>query len=106
MKYVLNSAVITAFGRYSYRPASVEEARQFIADGADSTIGYEETAVALSRLTGLPVAVNRRQIHMEPGDQALVFRLTRRLEKPGDKGKIGEAELVSASEIGILVRDA
>jgi len=60
-KYLLNSAVITTPGVYEYYIITPEQARAWYGNGADiiSTIGYEETANALSLLLGSPVAVNR-----------------------------------------------
>lgn len=110
MYYILNSAVITSPGSYRYRLGTVEEAQEFLCQEPRpiTTIGYEETAQALSRLTGLPVAVNRRQIAMEPGDRALVFRLvfppgTPRIGKD-DKGHLTPEYVERHCEIGFLER--
>jgi hypothetical protein len=111
MKYLLNSAVITAPGDYRYRLVTVDEARQWAADGTGtSRIGYEQTAEALSQLLGMPVPVDRRTITMAPGDEALVFRLvfppgSPRID-PGDKGRLAEAVLAGHYELGILTRIA
>jgi hypothetical protein len=110
MRYILNSAVLTAFGSYVYRPLTVEAARSWAADGFVSTVGYEQTAVALSEILGMPVAVDRRTIQMLPGDEALVFRLafppgTPRIE-PGDKGRLSAALLAGHYELGLLERTA
>lgn len=101
MQYLLNSAVLTAFGTYAYDPLSTEQARTWLTtcvcdhssgqlDGEtcrtcqgtgypwQSTIGYEETARALEVLCDLPpgsIPVQRLTIQMQPGDSALVFRL-------------------------------
>ena len=105
MKYILNSAVLTAPGVYAYRRITAEHARKWYGDGEGvvSAIGYAETAEALGQLLGKPVSVNRISVTMEPGDEALVFRLLTRVA-PEDKGRI--AELVSAGdwELGLLKR--
>ncbi len=75
MKYILNSSVCTSFGRYDYQPITPAEAREWASDGFTSTVGYEQTAEALTQLLGVPVPVDRRTIKMQPGDTALVFRL-------------------------------
>ena len=103
MKYILNSAVITGFGEFVYVPQTPEQATAFI-PGAESTIGYQATADALSELTGRPVALNRVQIKMQPGDQALVFRLTCRLDDPAMKGKLSAEFVRGNCEIGLLTR--
>jgi hypothetical protein len=54
-------------------------------------------------MTGVRVPVNRQQIQMQDGDEALVFRLTVRLSDPALKGKIGNPEFIKNNcEIGIL----
>lgn len=108
MKYILNSAVITAPGEYSYRLITPEQAREWAREAFTSTVGYEETAAALSVLLGCDVAVNRVMIQMQPGDEALVFRLalppgTPRIN-PQDKGRILQALESQHFEIGLLRR--
>ena len=109
-RYVLNSAVITAPGTYEYKRVSPEEAKRwwFSGDPPLSTVGYPETAEALSQLLGVPVQVNRVTIVMEPGDEALVFRLvlppgTPRIQ-PHEKGRIAEHVRAGHWELGLLRR--
>jgi hypothetical protein len=109
MKYILNSAVITSPGRYEYRLVDAAAAKAWARDGFQSTVGYEETAAALAELLGVPVPVDRRTITMQPGDEALVFRLafppgTPRID-PKDKGALGRAILAGHYELGVLVRE-
>jgi hypothetical protein len=108
MKYLLNSAVITAPGNYSYRLLTKEQARAWDVDeSAISAIGYEQTAAALSLLLGHPVPMNRQIISMAAGDEALVFRVVRpdfqRID-PKDKGRLSRALMEGAFEIGLLKR--
>jgi hypothetical protein len=104
-RYILNSAVITSPGRYSYRLVGVEEARAWARRGDFiSAIGYEETAQALSSILGVKVPAQRIEVRMEPGDEALVFRLRVRPE-PGTKGNLGQDFLAQNAEIGLLVRE-
>jgi hypothetical protein len=111
MRYLLNSAVLTAPGQYNYRLISVETARAwYLQAPVVSTIGYEQTAEALSDLLGEPVPVNRQTIVMAPGDEALVFRLvfppgSPRIA-PSDKGALSAAVMAGNFEIGLLSRDA
>jgi len=103
MRYILNSAVITTPGIYEYRHISMEEAKRWLSKpGWTSTIGYEETAVAMEVLLGVKPEVNRQQIKMKAGNEALVFRLTRRLSQPEMKGKQGLQMILENHEIGIL----
>jgi hypothetical protein len=111
MRYLLNSAVITAPGRYSYRLVTPEEARAWAAQGPwVSTLGYAETAALASEVLGVPVPMDRRTIRMEAGDEALVIRLalppgSPRID-PKDKGRLGQAILAGHIELGVLVREA
>lgn len=109
MKYILNSAVLTAFGAYTYRQVDLAEAKDWLQSGDwISTIGYPETATALLSLVGVPVPVNRQTIRMEAGDQALVFRLVlppgaQRID-PQDKGRLSPEFVLAHCEMGILTR--
>lgn len=108
MLYLLNSAVITAPGTYRYTLIKPLRARELMAGDYVSTIGYQETADAMTRLFGLPVAVRRTTIQMAAGDQAVVFRLmlppgAPRIA-PGDKGRIGDILAARQYEIGHLER--
>lgn len=109
MRYILNSAVITSPGSYEYRLIDAEEAAAWLREGGwESTIGYQETAEALSQLSGVQVPVNRRMVRMEEGDEALVFRLVlppgeRRVD-PATKGSLGADYIREHCETGILIR--
>lgn len=110
MKYILNSAVITSPGIYEYQHISnvLAQAWYESSEKPISTIGYEETAVALSELLGHEIEVNRITIKMKPGDEALVFRLvlppgTPRIS-PEDKGRIKEVIKQGHWELGLLKR--
>ena len=108
MKYLPNSAVITSPGEYRYQIVTPEEARQWDGGAAVSTIGYEQTADALSQLLGRQVKVDRRTITQHVGDECLVFRLvfphgSPRID-PGDKGRLSAALMAGQYELGLLVR--
>jgi len=106
MRYILNSAVITTPGRYEYRLIGVEEAKAWLRTGTfKSTIGYAETAAALSAITGVPIACNRRMVKMQAGDEALIFRLTCRMSDPTLKGKLTPEFVLENCEIGILRKE-
>ena len=106
-RWILNSAVITAPGTYTYTLISLDEMRAWLDRGPyQSTIGYKETAQALAELSGRPIPVDRRMIKMAAGDEALVFRLTCRLDDPRLKGQMGPDFVRDNCEIGILRREA
>ena len=110
MKFYLNSAVITAEGVYEYHFVDRDEAGEWVASGEApvSTIGYEQTAVALGKILGQTVEVCRKTIKMEAGDEALVFRLafspgSGRID-PRDKGALSDLVMRGCYEVGILKR--
>lgn len=106
MRYILNSAVITTPGLYMYVHTSVKKAREWLTEaqreGFISTIGYEETVNVFKELFGIDIGLNRQQIYMKKGDEALVFRLKIRLQDPNVKGKLSEEFVKQFLEIGIL----
>ena len=109
MRYLLNSAVITAPGDYEYRLVTVDEAKAWLAPGQlVSTIGYPETAAAMQALFGGQVNINRIMVTMQAGDEALVFRLVLppgapRID-PTNKGRLTPEYVAQNSEIGVLKR--
>jgi len=87
MRYILNSAVLTAPGTYQYRLIGAEEAREWALAGPFvSRVGYAETAQFIRDLTGVEPELSREESKMEPGDEALVVRLKYRLRDPKVKG--------------------
>ncbi len=71
-------------------------------------MGYVETVEALRVLTGVDVPLNRKLIKMQPGDEALVFRIAfppgAERPDPAKKGNIGVGTILIFSEFGILKR--
>jgi hypothetical protein len=107
MRYILNSAVLTSFGLFQYEPLTHAQAAEWLRAGPfTSTVGYAETAEAMSDLYGIHVPQNRIQAAMRPGDEALVFRLafppgTPRLT-PETKGTLGPNFILEHCEIGVI----
>ena len=75
-RYLL-SALITPFPAdereavFKLTRLSLDEAREWVSKGFTSAIGHESTAQLLSSLLGVPVAPNRVQVFLAPGDEAL-----------------------------------
>ncbi|TDQ44391.1 STIV orfB116 family protein [Tepidicella xavieri] len=79
-RWLINSPILTAWGLWRFvGPLSLEEARQWAAQGFESAIGHASTAEWLSQLLGHNVPTRRITISMNMGDEALVVRLLRRL---------------------------
>lgn len=80
MPWLLNAPILTEYGDYRFSgPLPLEVARERAAQGITSAVGHEGTALLISRLLGIDVPLRRDTVRMQPGDEALVFRLTRRL---------------------------
>ena len=105
-RYILNSAVISTPGMYKYELITIEQCKEWLSLNAsvvESAIGYQETADALSAITGFVVEVNRLMVKMLEGDESLVFRLTTRLPIP-IKGSVGKQFVLDNSELGLLTK--
>jgi len=79
-RYLLNSPVLTAHGRWQYDAIDVDAARVFAAAAPiDSAVGHAATARYLTTVLGVAVPCARVAVRMQPGDCALVFRVEARL---------------------------
>lgn len=104
MRYLLNSAVITAPGTYTYRlvPGAVVVAWVQVG-GWESRIGYPATADHVQAVTGVRPPLSREATAMQPGDEALVVRLTYRVQDPAAKATFRPAP--GDWEYGIMRRE-
>jgi hypothetical protein len=103
MRYLLNAPILTAYGDFRFEgPLPLGAARAFVRQDLRSAIGHESTARLLSRLLGVDVPCRREAVRMQPGDQALVFRLPGR---QSEAAVLDERALEAAEhEFGLLTR--
>jgi hypothetical protein len=93
---LLNTAILTSYGKFRFKRIKPDEARQlirdFVVEGKEivSAIGHASTAEILSELFEYPVQVQRVEVEQTPADVALVFRL---------KGRLSEGQGLTRSEI-------
>ncbi len=88
---ILNCAIITAHGNYSYQPIPVKDAKVLInAKGFLSAVGHESTAKVLSEVLETEIPQNRIQAKQQIGQDALVFSMNQR---------IPEGKILSREEI-------
>ena len=96
---LLNTSILTSYGKYSYDPISLEEAKQLLRDSqargdiVQSAIGHQSTADLLTMLLEFPVPMNRMEFKQTTDDVALVF-------KP--KQRVGEGRVLSREELDAI----
>ena len=101
MLYLLNTPILTDYGKYYFVKITVDEAKELLAkENFISAIGHKGTAELMTKLFGIEISINRIAIKMLSGDTAIVFRVLERLEE----GKIlTDEELKKVNyEIGFL----
>lgn len=79
MLYLLNTPILTAYGLYRFSPLDMAQARELASQAFTSAVGHQGTADLLSVLLEKEIPMNRVGIQMEPGDEALIFRVKTRL---------------------------
>lgn len=78
--WIFNTSIITDPGTYQIEKINLSHASKWIRSKKwDSAIGHQGTALILSEMLEMEVPTNRVQAHMEPGSEALVFKLMNRL---------------------------
>lgn len=104
---VLNTPILTKFGKYQYNEISLDRAREIAqqANGFNqlvSAVGHQSTCDILTKLLGVTIPMNRIEHKQEIGTAALIFKL---------KGRPEEGKILTVEEIeeigynfGLLIR--
>lgn len=100
--YLLNSAVLTAYGEYVYSHLTVDAARVELQSDYTSAVGHQGSAEFCSQLLGIQVPLNRIAIEMQVGDRAVVVRVKGRIPEGGSLTT--KEVLAMPYEVGLLVR--
>jgi len=105
MYYIMNSPVITSPGNYNYTLINIDEAKNWIAEKSwVSTIGYQETADVMTELLETKIYMNRISVSMNEGDEAIVFRLKKRVDIPQMKGLLSADYVKENFELGKIIK--
>lgn len=104
---VLNTPILTKFGKYQYNEISLDRAREIAQQANDfnqlvSAVGHQSTCDILTKLLGVTIPMNRIEYKQEIGTAALIFKL---------KGRPEEGKILTVEEIeeigynfGLLMR--
>lgn len=102
MIFVMDTAIMTAFGTYKYWEVTPAEAKEYLSKEFVSAVGHYSTADFLTGLFGVEIQYNRIQIRMQKGDKAIVIKFLQRL--PYNK-KLTREEIASVQyQLGIMER--
>ena len=102
--YLLNSAILTAYGNFKYKKMELQEVKEFLlGKNLISAIGNKSTARVISTLLKRECPVNRITYTQGRNETALIFKLNER---------VPEGKILSKKEIeeigyhwGLLFRD-
>lgn len=94
---ILNTAILTEFGEYQYKPLNAQEARKFAQDcETQSFVGHQATASIISRDLGIICPCNRVAFSHQVGVSALVLKL---------RGRPAEGKILNEEEIEAIGYD-
>jgi len=99
---LMNSAMMPTPGKYELVALTREQFVGILRDNGqcDSYVGYPQTAKFVERISGVEVAVSRRQTTLQDGERVLVVKLAYRPQDADTKG----APVVEADYEFFLVR--
>lgn len=100
---LLNAPVLTSYGTFQFERIELIAAKELLRDGFQSFIGHQSSCNILSQLLEIPIPLNRGQYKQRPGDNALIFRLQKRIAEGQVLSSIEEIENIGY-EFGLLIR--
>jgi len=103
MLTLLNAPILTSFGTFNYEAIKVTDAKALLRAGFTSYIGHQSTCDILSQLLEVEVPLHRGQYEQQTGDQALIFRLKKRIEE-GQVLKTREEIEAVGYEFGLITK--
>lgn len=90
--YALNSPILTSFGTYEYKQITEEEASEKLKSASKivSAVGHQAAADAFTAATGVQIPMNRVEVKMNAGDEAIVMKVN---------GRLPEGKVLSLEEL-------
>lgn len=95
----LNTAILTAHGKYEYTPITIEEIKTLLKDSDfdfESAIGHVATAQVMSSVLQIPIKVNRIEFKQQKEDIAIVFKL---------RGRAPEGTILDKAQLEVIGYD-
>ena len=104
MLTLLNAPILTTFGSFTFELVEIEQAKQLVtANSFQSFIGHEITRKFLSEKLGVVIHYDRGNYLQQHGEQALIFRIKKRLGEGQVLKTFEEIEAIGY-EFGLLTR--
>ncbi|HSK74224.1 MAG TPA: DUF1874 domain-containing protein [Pyrinomonadaceae bacterium] len=101
---LLNAPVLTVYGKFEFKPLSINEARQIIreAETVESAVGHAATAEIMAELLDYKIEANRIEFYQKIDEAVLIFKLKKRV----GEGKVLNREEIEkiGYEFGLLTR--
>lgn len=89
MLKLMNSAMMPTEGRYTLKRITEGAFAEILktAESFESSIGYQQTADYIEKISGVKVPVSRNPTTLADGDYMLIIKLAYRVADPATKGQ-------------------